>query len=151
MLRNRNHCSMKGLNTVWYENYCSATFLLQDLCISCLLFVKATMPNYLLNINNWTEFFIPWGVISSTDVTIVTSSLQNYHKMLEIEFSTKRTYLGFIIFQKLKKWQRLATYIWYDPRIYSFNRKCKQADKPQPGTMQTKHKLKISILYTEGK
>ena len=29
--------------------------------------------------------------------------------------------------------------------------KCSQADKPQPGTMQTKQKLKISILYTEGK
>ena len=41
-------------------------------------------------ISNWTELSIPCGVISSTDVTIVTSSLQNYQKMLEIEFPTKR-------------------------------------------------------------
>jgi len=41
-------------------------------------------------ISNWTKLSIPCGVISSTDVTIATSLLQNYQKMLEIEFSAKR-------------------------------------------------------------
>ena len=55
-------------------------------------FLFAFCENYALlqMISNWTELSIPCGVISSTDVTIVTSSLQNYQKMLEIEFPTKR-------------------------------------------------------------
>ena len=55
-------------------------------------FLFALCENYALLhvISNWTELSIPCGVISSTDVTIVTSSLQNFQKMLEIEFPTKR-------------------------------------------------------------
>ena len=55
-------------------------------------FLCALCENYdLLHvISNWTELSIPCGVISSTNVTIVASSLQNYQKMLKIEFPTKR-------------------------------------------------------------
>ena len=55
-------------------------------------FLFALCENYALLhvISNWTELSIPCGVISSTDVTIVTSSLQNFQKMLKIEFPTKR-------------------------------------------------------------
>ena len=55
-------------------------------------FLFALCENYaLLHVNsNWTELSIPCGVISSTDVTMVTSSLQNFRKMLKIEFPTKR-------------------------------------------------------------
>ena len=54
-------------------------------------FLLALCENYALLhvINHWTKLSIPCGVISSTDVTIVTSSLQNYHEMLQIEFPTK--------------------------------------------------------------
>ena len=44
----------------------------------------------LLVINNWTELSIPRCVISSTEVTIVTPLLQNFEKLLKIEFPTKR-------------------------------------------------------------
>ena len=55
-------------------------------------FLFALCENYALLhvISNWTELSIPCGVISSADVTIVTSSLQNFQKMLKIEFPTKR-------------------------------------------------------------
>ena len=55
-------------------------------------FLFALCENYALLhvISNWTELSIPCGVISSTDVTIVTSSLQNYQMLLKIEFPTKR-------------------------------------------------------------
>ena len=54
-------------------------------------FLFAPCENYALlhAISNWTELSIPCGVISSTDVTIVTSSFQNYQNMLKIEFPTK--------------------------------------------------------------
>ena len=39
---------------------------------------------------NWTEIFIPCCVRYLSDVTLMTSSLRNYPKMLEIEFLTKR-------------------------------------------------------------
>ena len=54
-------------------------------------FLFALCENYALlqAISNWTELSIPCGVISSTDITIVTS-LQNFQKMLKIEFPTKR-------------------------------------------------------------
>ena len=56
-----------------------------------MYFLFALCENYALlqGISNWTELSIPCGVIYSTDVTIVTSSLQNYPKLLEIEFPTK--------------------------------------------------------------
>ena len=57
-------------------------------------FLFALCENYALLhvISDWTELSIPCGVISSAYVTIVTSSLglQNYQKMLKIEFPTKR-------------------------------------------------------------
>ena len=55
-------------------------------------FLFAFCENYALLhvISNWTELFTPCGAISFTDVTTVTSSLQNYQKMLKIEFPTKR-------------------------------------------------------------
>ena len=48
-------------------------------------------------------------------VLLVTSSLQNYPKMLEIELSTKRVSWIFNI-SKIKKPQPLAPYILNDPR-----------------------------------
>ena len=57
-------------------------------------FLFAVCENYALLhvISIWTKLSIPipCGVISFTDLTMVTSSLQNYQKMFEIEFSTKR-------------------------------------------------------------
>ena len=55
-------------------------------------FLFALCENYALlqAIRNWTELSIRCGVMSSTDVTMVTSSLQNFQKMLKIEFPTKR-------------------------------------------------------------
>ena len=55
-------------------------------------FLFALCENYALLhvISNWAELCIPYGAISSTDVTIVMSLLQNYQKMLEIEFPTIR-------------------------------------------------------------
>ena len=55
-------------------------------------FLFALCENYALLhvISNWTELPIPCGVISSTDVTMVTSTLRNYQKLFEIEFPTKR-------------------------------------------------------------
>ena len=119
MSRNRNYCSVKGLHTVWYENHCSATSLLLRL-VGPMHFLFAICENYALLhvISNWTKLSIPCGVISSTDVTMVTSSLQNFQKMLKIEFPTKRISIMFIMFKKWKKRQRLVTYIWYDPRTY---------------------------------
>ena len=94
-------------------------------------FFYTLCENYdkLLVINNWTELSIPWGVISSTDVTIVTSSLRNYQKMLEIEFPSKRIPVSRIYnFSKIKKPQQLATYIWYDPCI-TLSQEPDRADK----------------------
>ena len=55
-------------------------------------FLLALCENYALLhvISNWTELSIPCGVISSTDVIMVTPSLQNYQKMFEIEYPAKR-------------------------------------------------------------
>ena len=56
-------------------------------------FLFTLCENYALLhvISTWTELSIPCGVISSTDVAIVTSSSQNrYQKMMKIEFPTKR-------------------------------------------------------------
>ena len=52
--------------------------------------------------NNWTEISIPCCVRYLSDVTLMTSSLRNYPKMLEIEFSKKRVSWIFNI-SKIKK------------------------------------------------
>ena len=52
--------------------------------------------------NNWTEISIPSCVRYLSDVTLMTSSLRNYPKMLEIEFLTKRVSWIFNI-SKIKK------------------------------------------------
>ena len=65
--------------------------------------------------NNWTEISIPCCVRYLSDVTLMTSSLRNYPKMLEIEFLTKRVSWIFNI-SKIKKTQPLALYILNDPR-----------------------------------
>ena len=68
--------------------------------------------------NNWTKISIPCCVRYLSDVTLMTSSLRNYPKMLEIEFLTKRVSWIFNI-SKIKKPQSLAPYILNDPRNYT--------------------------------
>jgi hypothetical protein len=68
--------------------------------------------------NNWTKISIPCCVRYLSDVTLMTSSLRNYPKMLEIEF-LQNVCVGFLIFQKLKKPQSLAPYILNDPHNYT--------------------------------
>ena len=85
--------------------------------ISCLLFVK-TMPYcmWLVTGRNY-----PYPVV----LYLLLTSLwwRHHYKIIErcwkLNF-LQNVYLGFIMFQKLKKRQRLATYIGYDPRTFAW-------------------------------
>ena len=80
-------------------------------------FLFAICENYALLhvISNWTELSIPCGVISSTDA-LWRHRYKIFKRCWKLNF-LQNIYLGFIMSQKLRKRQRLATYIWYDPRI----------------------------------
>ena len=70
--------------------------------------------------NNWTEISIPCCVRYLSDVTLMTSSLRNYPKMLEIEFPTKRVSWIFNI-SKIKKTAATGSlYIERPSYIYTF-------------------------------